>query len=236
MKDLQDIICKHMKSALMDFELKITNELHNNRDRLDSRSFDVEIRMDTIEKSLESINVTLIDLNKSSNNQPPQSSTPTTHDTTECQEMYSRRNNIRVYGIEESTGEDTTSLFLNMARKKLGINFLSDRDICRSHRLGRPQPDQRPRPIIVKLLRHSDKESLIKARRSLAGTGIVMREDLTRERMGWIKSLRDIGVDHKSINSNDGVITVYITKSKKYFIHSPSDLNMVLGILRAGAV
>ena len=157
--------------------------------------------------------------------------------------MYSRRNNIRIYGIPEpptrsddkgrKIAEDTTGVALDIFRNRLGVDYLSDRDICRSHRVGRIR-DGKPRAIIVKFIRHVDKDAIIHRRSALKGTKVVIKEDLTKERYDWIQRVQDAGVDHRSVWSYDGVVTVLIEGKKKY-IKSSSDLEVVLCHLRKGA-
>ena len=117
-----------------------------------------------------------------------------------------------------------------MCSGKVKVDYISDRDIDRSHRVGRPRDDNKPRAIILKFLRHTDKETVIRVRRKLKGTGIVTREDLTKTRMGWISSLRD-HVEHFKIWSNDGTVVVLVNDNRHY-IRNPNDLEVVLAILR----
>lgn len=60
-------------------------------------------------------------------------------------EQYSRRNCIRVFGVPESTGEQTDNVIMNIAKEKLGVE-LQLKDLDRSHRVGairRPDPHGR---------------------------------------------------------------------------------------------
>ena len=65
-------------------------------------------------------------------------------------QQYNRRENIRVYGIQEakSTKDDGETVILNVA-KTLDVN-LWPADIQRTHRLGKKKKNiEKPRPIIV---------------------------------------------------------------------------------------
>ena len=113
-------------------------------------------------------------------------------------QQYSRRNNIRIFGIPEKPEEDTDALVCGVA-EKIGAH-ITTRDIDRSHRVGRrtPQPtndtsrdnsyaavagspkDNSPRPIIVKLISYKSKLAFIRNRRLLKGSGVVVAEDLTK--------------------------------------------------------
>ena len=72
-------------------------------------------------------------------------------------EQYTRRTNLRIFGIPESTGgdpEDTDSLVMNFFTNELGIE-VSTQDISHSHHVG--QCSSKPRPIIVQLTKHIPK-------------------------------------------------------------------------------
>ena len=53
-------------------------------------------------------------------------------------EQYTRRTNIRIFGIKEQVKEDTGQLAKNFCKDELGI-ILKDEDISRSHRVGKNQ-------------------------------------------------------------------------------------------------
>ncbi|KAI4458373.1 l1 transposable element-related [Holotrichia oblita] len=95
------------------------------------------------------------------------------------QEQYSRRNNIRIYGVPEITHENTCEVFVNLCREKLKINITnSDIDCC--HRLAGKEGTNKP--IIVRFVRRDVKNKVFNDKRKLKGTRIVITEDLTRMR------------------------------------------------------
>lgn len=49
----------------------------------------------------------------------------------------------------------------------------------RAHRTGKPDGGDRPRPIVVKLLRYKDIEAILQRAKSLRGTKIFINEDFT---------------------------------------------------------
>ena len=115
-------------------------------------------------------------------------------------QQYSRRNNIRVFGIPEKPDEETDALVCSIA-ERIGVG-ITTQDIDRSHRVGRrePQPSQPrppsyasaarsnqstqnpPRPIIVKFISHKAKLAFIRNRRKLKGSKVVVAEDLTKKK------------------------------------------------------
>ena len=95
-------------------------------------------------------------------------------------EQYSRRNNVRVFGVKEAPGEDTDDQVIKVVSQQLGYN-LSKAEIDRSHRSGKPRPaGSKPRPILVKLCSYRSKFALLKDRRKMKDSGFSIQEDLTK--------------------------------------------------------
>jgi len=92
-------------------------------------------------------------------------------------ESYSRRNNIRVYGINETTNEDTTQQFVDICKQKMGIT-INKTSIDRCHRLKHGKVGSRP--IIVKFSNSTARDTVFFNKTKLKGTSIVIREDLTK--------------------------------------------------------
>lgn len=95
-------------------------------------------------------------------------------------EQYSRRNSVRIFGLKELPNENTNDLIKQLARDKLSVDLI-DTSIDRSHRVGRSAVNGRPRALLVKLTSYQHKLELMKARRKLKGSGIVIAEDLTNQ-------------------------------------------------------
>ena len=108
-------------------------------------------------------------------------------------EQYTRRTNIRIFGILESSGdaqEDTDVLATQWVANELGVELLPS-DISRSHRVGK-RSTAKPRPIIVRLTRHNKKVEILKNRRQLKinKRPFNVQEDLTLARRGILYHLR----------------------------------------------
>lgn len=102
-------------------------------------------------------------------------------------EQYTRRQNIRISGIQENEGEKTDDLVTDFAKKALNID-LTDAKIDLSHRVGKRQTNKPCRDIIVRFVSYKSKQKLMKARRGLKDynarnqTSHFISEDLTRNR------------------------------------------------------
>lgn len=94
------------------------------------------------------------------------------------QEDYSRRKNLRFTGIEEQssgeTWEETAKNITKMMEEKLQIPGVT---LERAHRTG-SVTHSRPRTVIARFAKYSDREAVIRNARKLKGTGIYINEDL----------------------------------------------------------
>lgn len=104
-------------------------------------------------------------------------------------EQYSRRDNIRISGIDEKPSEDTNKIVIETLKEQLNIDCTVN-EISRSHRVGKVVSGK-PRQIIVKFVRHDTKASVMRKRKLLKEkkSNIFVNEDLTKGRMEVIKSL-----------------------------------------------
>lgn len=93
-------------------------------------------------------------------------------------EDYSRRNNIRITGVEEQSGnetwEQTAAKVLSLLDDKMQ---LPDLELERAHRVGLRR-DARPRTIVARFCRYSDREAVMRSARKLRGTNIYINDDL----------------------------------------------------------
>ena len=80
-------------------------------------------------------------------------------------EQYTRRTNVRIFGLTELESEDCYEVLLEFCENKLNI-FVTREVIDRAHRVGkvkapREEQDEPPlRPTIVKLVGYSSKMNL----------------------------------------------------------------------------
>uniref|UniRef100_H3AVT7 L1 transposable element RRM domain-containing protein n=1 Tax=Latimeria chalumnae TaxID=7897 RepID=H3AVT7_LATCH len=106
-------------------------------------------------------------------------------------ESRSRRNNIRVIGIPEGvegSGLSGPTLLLTVLRECLSLGEMESIEVERAHcTLGpRPPLDQRPRPIIARLLRFQDRERILRLAREAGelhwrGGKIMIFPDMSQE-------------------------------------------------------
>ena len=94
------------------------------------------------------------------------------------QEDYSRRNNLRISGIQEQAGgetwEQTASKVSKLLEDKLQLPSVN---LERAHRVG-PSTTSHPRAIVVRFEKFSDREATMRNAKKLKGTGVYINEDL----------------------------------------------------------
>ncbi|XP_020619744.1 protein unc-13 homolog C-like [Orbicella faveolata] len=100
-------------------------------------------------------------------------------------EVYQRRENLRFYGIAESfhlSEENVKEVLIGFIQKELNISEADSFEYQRVHRIGKRDPSQeKPRPIIARFLRYSDRERVMSSARKLKGTGFGISPDLPKE-------------------------------------------------------
>ena len=122
-------------------------------------------------------------------------------------EQYSRRSNLRFFGIPESNGgEDTTGKLLSIVNDTMGVTTsIMSAGVVTSHRLGRRLPGvdahTRPQPVIVKFATTHVRDVVIRAKRRLRESGggptLYVNEDLTRRRAALAKKTRELKKEKK---------------------------------------
>ena len=115
-------------------------------------------------------------------------------DKVEDLERRSRRDNIILYGVQESDGEtheDCAKKFVDIANEVLP-DRLEVKDIRRAHRLGRPEPEK-TRPLIACLQRSADKYAVLGARSQLKAKGIGVSSDRTNKQRRQLQEARAEG-------------------------------------------
>ena len=111
----------------------------------------------------------------------------------EIEEMqqYSRRTNVLIHGVEETDNESTDDIAMNIIKENLGLTQFVPRDIGRSHRLGKKKNDNKKRPIIVRLASYRQKKQIYDAKRGLKNSGIVITENLTKQRYSLYQKCKE---------------------------------------------
>lgn len=97
-----------------------------------------------------------------------------------------RCKNLRFYGIKENKNEKTKDVIKDIVSKKLGLK-MSNLEIESCFRVGEIENDK-VRPIVATFSHLDLKKSVYNSKKKLKGTGIVIREDLTKNKLNILKT------------------------------------------------
>ncbi|KAH3861650.1 hypothetical protein DPMN_024584 [Dreissena polymorpha] len=106
-----------------------------------------------------------------------------------CNEQYSRNNNVKIMNIEETSHESEASLIQtvsNIMKTAADVN-LKPEDIVAIHRL--PSKKGTIRPIIIKLRNNNAKSAIMKKRTPMKTKGYRLVDDVTKRNQGLISRL-----------------------------------------------
>ena len=108
----------------------------------------------------------------------------------EKQEQYSRGNCLLLHGINENKDEDTDKMSLNTLNENLQLE-VTELNIERSHRIGKPKPNGKPRPIIIKFVRYNVRRKVHERKKMFKGKKISITESITAFRMSKLAEARE---------------------------------------------
>ena len=120
----------------------------------------------------------------------------TQHFDLDRQEQYSRKDNVRIYGIPEpandDTREDTNDIVVKLA-KDIGV-IITTADLSVSHRLGRRGRGGKPRTIIAKFVRRQCKTDVMRNKKRLRDSqnyeNVYINDDLTTLRNKLVMEMK----------------------------------------------
>lgn len=140
----------------------------------------------------------------------------------ESEEQYSRRNNVRIRGVDVSPTYDNTDAHVISLGLDMGVT-INREHIDRSHRIGEKHD------IIVKFTSYRFKEEFLAKRKRLRHKreGVWINEDLTRTRSHLLYEARR-RVRAKSLNSAytlNGNVFVHTTTGQRLKINRVEDLS-----------
>lgn len=101
-------------------------------------------------------------------------------------EQYSRRNNLRIFGVQERPEEKTNEILFKIIKDKLNIE-LNKNDIEVCHRIGVKKVNS-DRPIMIKFTSNIIRNEVFYKKKNLKGSKITIREDLTKMRKEIVSS------------------------------------------------
>lgn len=146
-------------------------------------------------------------------------------------EQYTRRNSVRIYGLEDPKNkeepDETAVKVIQTLNDKLHIR-VDVRDIDIAHRMGAFRADGN-RPVICKFVSRMLKTRIIRERRKLKGTKIVIRDDLTLKNQKLLEETSAVS-NVKSVWSDNGKIIALLDTGRKVVVDLKTDLSKPIGV------
>lgn len=138
----------------------------------------------------------------------------------EKQDRYSRRKQVRIFGVTEGKNENTREVAAGVITEKMKLNS-DDIRIKKCLRVGKASAET-SRAILVRFETEDMKKTVYNSKRALKGSNIVVREDLTKIQLGLLKCC--IGkYGAKNVWTQNGNIYAYYD-NRKHFIRQRSDV------------
>lgn len=122
-------------------------------------------------------------------------------------EQYSRKNSLRINGLSVPANTSITDTVIDFFGSKLNLTF-DQSSFCAVHFVNtfKSSKSLRKPPIIVKLVRTSDKIKIIKERRRLKGSSFTIQEDMTKKNVLLLNRVRN----------SDGVEDAWFTNGRVF--------------------
>ncbi|KAG5891144.1 hypothetical protein JTB14_005479 [Gonioctena quinquepunctata] len=140
-------------------------------------------------------------------------------------EQFHRRNCVRIFGLQEGEDENTEDMIHNLLNKtmKLKINVTANTEYC--YRVGRPnikttaeeRNQTKPRAILIRFLKFKDRQKVMENRQQLKGSGVVIREDLSKKKLDLMKSAAN-KYSYRNVWSMNGEVFVNDSGRKKKIV------------------
>lgn len=208
---VKDTIKEQLPDMANDIVSKVITGLNERISRLETENERLDKDIKSLRKENKTLKTTVCKLEKA----------------VDAGEQYSRRNSLRMSGVEESNTENTDTIVLDVARaigSEVDIN-----EIDRSHRVGKPKVGKN-RDIIIKFATYRARQKLYSHRTALKDSGyagIFLNEDLTKPRMNllYLARVKVRGRYLKGCWSSDGTILVKDNGDVIHRITAESDLD-----------
>lgn len=144
----------------------------------------------------------------------------------DIEEQHNRRNNVRIFGLEQGKDEDIYETVSAFCRQKLKCDIVeNDIDYCYRFQ---GLKDGTPGPVVARFVRRATREEVFSSKKMLRGSGVVIREDLTRRRLALLKEVgRKLKLTNKDVWTSNGKVCAKY-RSKIVRLETISDLNKLI--------
>ena len=152
-------------------------------------------------------------------------------------EQGNRRNNLRILGVPEPDNENVLKTTVGILNNNLKCNISEEKIEC--YRVGKPASDSSAknysRQILVKFAQESDKSAAYGKKRLLKNSKIIIKEDLTVNRLNTCKeALEHFGP--KNVWTQGGIIFAKDGSGKKHKFSSIAELKAIKRSIRRSTI
>lgn len=222
MKDETVSELKHfLEKKFQDLDLKMTKQVKELEEKIESRMFVLEEKNTELEETVTLMQQENKKLKDEMRNIKLEVRTVKNHAVTN--EQYSRKNNIKIFGMKEEQNEDCVQKVIELAREKLKVE-LTTSQVEVAHRT---RSQRKPQPIIVRFNNHTTKMQVLRNRSKLKGVGVSMAEDLCRDLMTVYNRVKE---DQRVVSTWawNGKVFVKDRRGKTYSVQYGQNLDDLL--------
>ncbi|CAG9812893.1 unnamed protein product [Phaedon cochleariae] len=124
----------------------------------------------------------------------------------EYSDQLSRQTSLRIFNLREMSKENTRTELIDLFNSKMGMKLKSeDIEIC--YRVGK-QNNKHSRCTYLKLSNIAVKQNIYAKKKMLKGTGIVVKEDLTKKKVDLVNQIAE-KIGFKNVWPENGKIYVF---------------------------
>jgi len=172
-----------LEEKVAELETSASDATRTTKELVNSVSFATS-EIESLKKSVKNLKETIIEKEESMENRLKED-IRVLRDEKLYMEVYQRRENLRFHGIEEdsdSGDENTKEVLVGFMKKELEIEEADTFEFHRIHRIGKKDPSRdKPRQIIARFLRYSNRERVMNAAKKLKGKNFGISADLPKE-------------------------------------------------------
>ncbi len=204
MKQLKNDTVSELKNFLRGefdtLDKKITKEVKELEDKIDSKIFTLQQKNTELEQTLEDVTHANAELRIEMECVKGQLHDVKNHCI--ANEQYSRKNNVKIFGMQEEKGENCREKVYCLVKEKLGIDLRAEQ-IPVAHRV---RSFRKPHPMIVRFDDRTTKIGVMKARKKLKGTKISIGEDMCK----------DLVTVYNRVKQNSRVVSAWMWDGKVF--------------------
>ena len=175
--DIRALFASEMSRS--DFHTKIINAIYSKiEEKFNEKIKKMDVRLNKAELEIKALNEENDRLIK----------------TIDKHEQYSKRQNVRIFGIEKQANETNLTLksdVLDLFKNKMKIS-VTENDLKTVYRVkSKISVPDKPAAVVVQIDNNSVRASVFKQRKMLAKSKIIVREDLTQKTLSLLKAARN---------------------------------------------